>query len=369
MKKLLFLILFFSSFCFSKVFIKDEIKIDGSDEVVFVIGENLILSGEFKNELVGIGKSIKGNFKIKGDFIFAALNQEIAPDIENDFYSVGNKIIFNGRTGGTFTCIGRNIILENTEIDGNLRLMGNRITLKNVKIKQKSSIYGKEIKISGVFSDINLHCEKIEVEKGTEIYGDLIYYSDNYPPKELFSNVKGKIIWKPSYGGKVKQKTETFKKIKFLYSFFSLLFPYFLLLFFTPNLLKSTTLTSGKSFIKSFFLGLFSIIIFSFFILIFLITIIGVPTGLILITFFASALYLSRGFIFIYLGRTILYKLKDNRIIWTLSIFLGILIFNLLSLNSTLKIISNIISAPVGFGALLIDRVKLLKKLKEEKII
>lgn len=368
MKKILFLFLILSYFCFSKVFIKDEIKINGSEEETFVIGENVNLSGVFKSEFIGIGKEIKGNFKIYGDFLSSALNQEINPIIENDFYSISNKIIFSGTTGGSFTCIARNITLENSEIKENLRIVGNKVILKNVKVKQKSSIYGEKIKISGIFSDINLHGKEIEIEKGTKILGDLIYYS----PEQLIFNdveIKGKILWKKSYGEKVKEKTIIFKKLKFLYSFFSLLFPYFLLLFFTPNLLQSTTFTSGKNFIKSFFLGLFSIVILSFSILILLITIIGVPTGLILITIFASALYLSRGFIFIYLTRNIFYKSNDTKIIWVLSIFLGILIFNFLSLNPTLKIISNIIATPVGFGALLIDRLKLLKKLREEKII
>ncbi|MCM8785866.1 MAG: hypothetical protein NC827_06285 [Candidatus Omnitrophica bacterium] len=368
MKKIFFLILIFSWICFSKVYIKEEIKINGSEEEVFAIGENIDLSGIFKNEFIGVGKKISGDLKIYGDFISTALTQNLTLFTENDFYSIGNKIIFNGKTGGSFTCITRNLILENSEIGGNLRIMGNNVFLRNVEIKQKSFIYGEKIKISGIFSDLNLHGKEIEIEKGTKILGNLIYYT---PEKFPFPDVeiKGKVEWKKPYGEKVKEKTTIFRKLKFFYSFFSLFFTYFLLLFFTPNLLQSTTLISGRNFIKSFLLGLLLIIIFSFFILIFLITIIGVPASLILITFFVSSLYISRGFIFIYLARNIFYKFDDTKLVWILSIFLGILIFNLLSLNLTLKIMSNIIATPTGFGALLIDRVKLFKKLREEKII
>lgn len=368
MRKIAFFILIFSYFCFSKVFIKDEIKIDTSNEEVFAIGENIKINGILKNEFIGLGKDIEGDFTIYGDFLSAGLNQKISANIENDFYSIGNRIFFTGKIGGSFTCMARSLNIENSEVKGDLRIMANKISLKDIKVFQKSSIYGGKIKIKGIYNNVILHGEEIEIEEGTKILGDLIYYS---PRKISYQGVeiKGKVKWEKSYGERVKEKTEIFKKVKFLYSFFSLVFPYFLLLIFTPNLLKSTTLTSGRNFIKSFILGLFFIIAFSFFILIFLITIIGVPTGLILTTFFISALYISRGFIFVYLARMIFYKFDDVKIIWFLSIFVGILIFNLISLNSTLKIISNIISAPVGFGALLIDRVKLLKKLKEEKII
>jgi hypothetical protein len=365
MKKILILILTISNLCFSKVFIKDEIKLNNSNEEVFVIGENIELNGSFKNNFIGMGKSISGNFKINGDFLSSALNQKISSVIENDFFSIGNRIFFTGKIGGSFTCMARNIEIKNSEIRGGLRIIGNNIKIENVKVFQKTSIYGGKIKISGIFLNIILHGEEIEIEKGTKILGDLIYYSS----KEIYGHgveVKGKIEWKKPYGEKIKEKL---KRVKFLYSFLSLIFPYILLLIWAPNLLKSTVLTVGKNFIKSLILGFILVIISSFFILIFLLTIIGVPIGLILISLFLSTLYISRGFIFIYLTRMIFYKSEDEKFVWVLSIIIGILIFNLLSLNSTLKIILNIISCCSGFGAFSLDRFKLYKKLREEKYL
>ncbi len=368
MRKIIILTLILSNLCFAKVLIKDEINLTGSEEEVFVIGENINLNGLFENDFIGLAKNIDGNFKINGDFLASALNMKILSIIENDFYSVGNRIYFNGKIGGNFTSMARNIEIENSEIKESLRIMASKVILENVKVFNKTSIYGGNIKISGIFSDIILHGEEIEIAKGTKILGSLVYYS----PKEIYApevEIKGKIEWKKPYGEKIKEKTIKLKRIKFLYSFLSLIFPYILLLIFAPNLLKSTTLVVGKSFIKSLFFGSLFVIIFSFFIFVFLITIIGVPISLILISIFVSSLYISRGFIFIYLARKIFYKFEDKRIIWVLSIIIGILIFNILSLNPTLKIILNIISACSGFGAFLIDRLKLYKKLREEKIL
>jgi len=368
MKKILILILTLSNLCLSKVFIKDEIKINNSNEEVFVIGENIELNGLFENDFIGMGKSISGNFKIYGDFLSSALNQKISSTIENDFYSIGHRVFFTGKIGGSFTCMARNIEIKNSEIKGSLRIIGNNVNIENIKVFQKTSIYGGKIKISGNFSDIILHGDEIEIEKGTKIFGDLIYYS----PKEIYApevEIKGKIEWKKPYGEKIKEKTAKLKRIKFLYSLLSLIFPYILLLIWAPNLLKSTVLTVGRNFIKSLIFGFIFVIISSVFILIFLITIIGVPIGLILISVFLSTLYISRGFIFIYLAKMIFYKFEDKKFVWILSIIIGILIFNLLSLNSTLKIILNIISCCSGFGAFLLDRFKLYKKLREEKFL
>jgi hypothetical protein len=368
MKKLIILGLLVSDLCFSKVFIKDEVKLNNSGEEVFVIGENIELNGLFENDFIGMGKSISGNFKIKGDFLSCALNQKISSIVENDFYSIGNRIFFSGNVGGSFTSMARNIEIKNSEIKGSLRIMASNVITTNIKVFQKTSIYGGKLKISGIFSDIILHGDEIEIEKGTKILGDLIYYS----PKEIYTpevEIKGKIEWKKPYGEKIKEKTAKLKRIKFLYSFLSLIFPYILLLIWAPNLLKSTVLTVGRNFIKSLIFGFISVIISSFLILIFLITIIGVPIGLILISIFLSILYISRGLIFIYLSRIIFYKFEDKNFIWILSIIIGILIFNLLSLNPTLKIILNVISSSSGFGAFLMDRFKLYKKLREERFL
>lgn len=368
MKKIFIILLFINSFLSSKIIIKNEVNIENIKEEIFVIAENLQLNGKFGNEFIGISKNIEGNFEIDGDFISLSLNQNLAGKIKNDFYSISMKNYFTGITSGSFSIISNIVKIENTEIKGNLRILANKIEVKDVNIMGNCFIFGQKIKLSGTLNDIILNGKEIEIEEGTKIRGNLIYYSPNKISLENV-DIKGKVDWKKPYSEKLKEKTIFLKRIKFFYSFFSLVFPYLLLLFFTPNLLISTTITSGKYFLKSLFLGFLFLIFFSFFILFLFITIIGLPTGLILISIFLSSLYISRGFIFVYIGRVIFFKLKDSKSTWFLAIFTGILIFNLLTLNPTLKIICNLLGVFSGFGALISDRVKLFKKLKEEKLI
>ncbi|MCM8806765.1 MAG: hypothetical protein NC926_02230 [Candidatus Omnitrophica bacterium] len=366
MKKTLFFFFISSLFSFSKIFINDEIKINGAKEEIFAIGENLFLNGNLKNEFFGLVKNIKGNFQIEGDFLCASLNQEIESIIEGDFYSIGNKVYFKGKVGNSFTCLARNLFIENSKINGNLRVVANKIDLKNVNVLGKSFFYGEEVKISGVFSDVIIHGKRIKIEEGSKILGNLTYYSSS-PIFYKEVEIKGKIQQKKPYGEKFFEKLLILKKFRFFYSIFSLLLPHILLLIFAPNLFQSTVNTSGKKFIKSFFLGLLFILLISLLIFFLLIIVIGVPVGVIILSLFLSALYVSRGFIFIYLARKIFFKFKDSKLIWIISIILGILIFNLFALNPILKILFNFTAVSNGFGALVIDRVKLLKKLREEK--
>lgn len=369
MKKSLFLFLLFLSPVFSKILIKEEIFINNSNEEIFAIGEKIHINGILKNEFIGAAKNIEGEFKIKNDFLSLSLfTQNISCIAEKDLYLIGNNIILSGEIKGSLTCIGKRINLKDAEVRGNLRILGENVSLENVKNFQKSFIYGKRIKISGIFSDLIINGRKIEIEKETEINGNLTYYS---PEKIEFPEVqiKGKIKWKKPYSEKIKEKTTILRRIKFLYSFLSLLIPFLIFFIFSPNLLKSTTITVGEKFLISFFSGLFFIFIFLLLIAISFIIIVGIPFGLIIVSIFGSMLYLSRGFLFIFLARKIFFKFENKKWVWVLSIFVGILLFNFICLNSTVKIIANLISIPSGFGGLLMDRLKLLKRLREEKIL
>ncbi|MCS7181284.1 MAG: hypothetical protein NZ891_08075, partial [bacterium] len=304
MKKVLLIILLFSFSLFSKVFIKDTVDIENFNEEIFIIANYIRLKGNLGNEFIGIGKNIKGNFKINGDFLSAALYQEISGLINGDFYSLGGVYTsFTGKIKENLSCISDTFKIEDSEIFGNLRVIGEKINISNVKVKGKCFIFGKKIEISGnFFNDVLINGTNIQIKEGTQISGNLIYYSPQ--PKEFKDVIiKGKTEWKKPYGEKFTEKINFIKKFKFLYAFLSLLFPYLMFLLFTPNLLISTAQTSGKKFLKCLLVGFFSIVIFCFVIILSFITIIGVPTGLILITIFASSLYISRGFIFIFLAR------------------------------------------------------------------
>jgi len=71
----------------------------------------------------------------------------------------------------------------------------------------------------------------------------------------------------------------------------------------------------------------------------------------------------------IFVGRKILFKMQDRTSTWTLATFIGILLFTSISLHPTAKILINIISIPAGFGALFAGRLKLIKRLRDEKIL
>ncbi len=367
MKKLIiftFFLIFISS-ANSKVFFGEMIKIENIKEEIFAIGNKIQINGEIGNEFIGIGESIISSVNINGDYIGIGLKQKLTGEANNDVYLLGSDIEINGKINGSLSVFGKNV-LSNCSISKNLRMFGEKIILKG-NVEGNTIIWGENVSLGGNFKNLVIHSNRIKFEENSIVDGNLVYYSTD---KMDFKNVKvnGKKIWKKPVSKTVKEKIPFFK-LKSFYNFFSLLFPFLFMLYLTPNLLSQTATYSGRKFFHCFGIGLVFILIILIVVPIIFVTIIGIPFGLIVSSIFISFLYISRVFPLIFVGRKILFKLPEKRITWFFSTFIGILIFTLISKIPNLKLILNLITVPAGFGAIVLGRVDLFKKLKKEKFL
>lgn len=365
-KNILFIfLLFFSSFLNAKVFFGEKLKIGSVNEEVFALGEKIQTEGTFENEFIGIAENLFSNLKINGDYIGIGLKQKLSGTAKSDVYLMGSDINVSADIKGSLAVFGKNLLI-NSNVEKNVRMLGEKIIFKG-KVKGNSVIWAENIILQGDFKNLVLHSNSINFRDNSIVRGNLVYYSTH---KMNFKNVKvkGEKIWKTPVSRNIKEKTP-FLKLKSLYTFFSLLFPFLFMLWLTPNLLSQTATYSGRKFFHCFGLGLIFIIVILIVVPIIFVTIIGIPFGLIVSSIFISFLYISRIFPLIYVGRKILFKLPDKKTVWFFSTFIGVLLFTLISKIPDLRLILNLITVPAGFGAIILGRIDLLKKLKKEKFL
>lgn len=372
MKKTLFFSLFILNillipfFAEAKIFMGEYVSIEEpSEEEVFFIGDEIKVTSILKSEFIGVGRNIDVFTDTKGDLIAIGYNVNFSGNAEQDIYIIGNNITVEGISKGSVTILGKNVRIKG-EIKGNMRVSAESIKIEG-DIKEKTILWGKDITLSGTFHDLSIYGTYFHFAPETVIKGDLTYST---PEKIDLSNltVYGTTNWKKPFNEQMKEKLP-FKTLRRFYRFFSLLIPVLLTLFLFPNLFRQTVDISGRRFIPSFFTGMVMIITTLLFILVSFITIVGVPLGLIITVFFSSLVYISRVFPAIFVGRKLLFKMQDRTSTWTLATLIGILLFTSISLHPTARILINIISIPAGFGALFAGRLKLIKRLRDEKIL
>jgi len=361
----IFSFIIFISFANSKVFFGEKIKIENIKEEIFVLGNKIQVNGELGSEFIGIGESIVSSVNINGDYIGIGLKQKLTGEANNDVYLMGSDIEIDGKIKGSLSVFGKNILLD-CNVSKNLRMFGEKIIFKG-NIEGNTIVWGENIFLEGNFKNLVVHSNKIKFKENSVVNGNFVYYSSD---KMNFKNVKikGKKIWKKPVSKTVKEKIPFFK-LKSFYNFFSLLFPFIFMLWLSPNLLSQTATYSGKKFFHCFGIGLVFILIILIIVPIIFVTIIGIPFGLIVSSIFLSFLYISRVFPFIFIGRKILYKLSEKRTTWFFSTLIGILIFTLISIIPNLKLILNLITVPTGFGAIILGRVDMYRKLRKEKFL
>ncbi|MCM8778046.1 MAG: hypothetical protein NC905_07320 [Candidatus Omnitrophica bacterium] len=361
------LIIFLSHiFAEGKIFMGEKISVaEPSEEEVFFIGDEIKINSILKSEFIGIGRNISIFTDIKGDFIAIGYNVNFSGNAEKDIYIIGANITLEGISKGSITVLGKNVRIKG-DVKGNIRVSAENIVIEG-EVKDKAILWGKDITLSGVFNNLSIYGTYFHFAPKTIIKGDLTYSTSE---KIDLSNITvyGTTNWKKPINEQMKERLPL-KTLRRFYGFFSLLIPVLCTLLFFPNLFRQTVDISGRRLIPSFLAGLFTIIIILLFILISFITIIGVPLGLILTVFLSSVVYISRVFPAIFVGRKILFKMPDKTSTWVLSTVIGIFLFTAISLHPTAKIIINIICIPVGCGALFAGRIKLIKRLRDEKIL
>ncbi len=367
--KLLLLILLSSVFSLlpaeAKIMMGEKILIEEASEEIFTIGDEIDVKGGMENEFIGIGRRITARTDVEGDFIGIGLNVSFSGNAASDVYLVGSTIDVEGTVKGSLTSFGKNVRI-NAPVYGNLRASAENITIIG-NVKGKTILWGKEIVISGEFDDIVLYGNNLVFAPETVIKGSLTYNT----PEEMdlsHTDIRGEIKWTRPITELAKEKSriDIFKRF---YGFLSLLFPAMIMLFFFPNLYRQTASIAGRKFVQSFMAGMSFIILTVITMLVVFITIIGAPLGLIIAFFFFSSIYISRIFPAIFVGRMMLFKMRERTLTWVIATFIGIFLFTAISFHPTAKIIINVISIPAGFGALFMGRAGLIKRLRKEKIL
>ncbi len=350
----------------SKILIRDKVILDvEAEEEIFAIANEISISGNIQNEFFGIAKKISTLTEIKGDYIGIALDIFFSGLAEKDMYLVGNNMELSGKVGGSLNALGRTLHI-NADINGNIRAAAENISIRG-DVGGKTTLWGRDITIRGTFDELTLYADSVKFLPGTVVKGDLTYFT----PEDLDLrpvSLEGESQWNRPVSERILERGYAYRIRKF-YPFFSLLFPILITFWIFPNLLKNTARTSFSKFPHCYVIGLLWIIAATIILPLMFITIIGAPLGLITASIFISSAYISRVLPAIFIGRKILFKMPETRGTWVLAISTGVLLFTLISIHPTARLLLNIICIPAGLGAIVNARIKLLKRLREEEIL
>ncbi len=343
-----------------------------SDKSTAVLYEDFYSAGQTvdvkSDTIVGdvalAGMNVNINGKVEGYAMVSGLNVNIDGPISDDVWAAGANITVNSPIADNAMIAGSNVALgKNASIGRDAKIAGNNVEI-NGRITRNLELGAALANLnSEVGGNVTAHVQQLNLNSGAIINGDLIVFSPNEPNISSQATVKGRIDYQ-----KVERRDGrgTFAGwignwfLRFLWLSVLGLVCIFVSTFWTNRVTQVIEAKPGPVLLT----GFIAVVSIPVAIVVLLLTVIGLPLGIILGAMFVMALLLAGVWVSYFVGGWVLRKL--NR--WTDSNIARILIGAfLVTLACSLPFtgwLAQLLVIFFGFGAFILERRDFFLKLR-----
>lgn len=330
-----------------------------NENVYWAAGQNINLNAQMKDDVYLAGANIFVNGLIEGDLIAVGSNVVINSEVKGNLRIAAASVTIKGKVGGNLTVLAGLVSLsKEAEVGKNIIVLGGNVELYSKINKNLYGAVGNIFLNNEILGSAYLNIDPdgaVVLFPETNIHGNLEYSAVKTAEIQAGARVQSEekfnpIVFKPEMGAKkIKGLSLTFWLISLLGSIIvGLILVY---------LLKETVLKVNKQLSTNILMkvlkGLICLVVMPIALVILAVTIIGAPLAMILAALYFVALYLTKIFVGIFLGETILKLLanqKDPQLVW--SMILGLLLIFVICLIPYLGWIIKLFIVLWGLGAL-----------------
>lgn len=310
---------------------------------LLIAGGTVLASGPVADDMFVVGGNITVLGRISGDLRVGGGNIAISSDIAGDVVVGGGQITFSGKLIGGDAAIAGGSVIIGSEVKGSLKIAGG------------------EIYINGpIGGDADIKAEKLTLGPNADIKGDLKYSAIKTVVIEEGGQVRGETVFTQLKGNKEIKRNVVgaifgFLTLAFAAKFLMLLTAALVLglVFrrYSKELVEKATLNPLKELGR----GIITLIVLPILSVILLITVIGIPLGIIGLLSFAILSIFAMIITPIFLGALVhkwIFKKSAYTVNWK-TILLGAAVYMILGLIPFLGWIAICVSVAITIGAAL----------------
>ena len=361
-----------------------EIVTIGKDEVInrdfyVTAGKTVEVLGLVNGDIYAFGGQIVVNGIVNGDVIAAGGQVRIAGNVDQNVRVAGGQVTLSGEVGRNVTMAGGTLdIAENATVGGGLMVAGGNVNLLG-SVNGDVLAAGGNVDIGGtVGGDVTAYVGNLRVGAAAKIDGGLLYYSKDLAKIDSEAVIAGETKmepvemetnWKPEQT-KAELK-QAWQSVRMGFRVMGLigtgivglilvsLFPYW-----NQKVAEKIADKPGMSIGIGLLMLLLAPMVFVFM----LITVVGIPLGLLTLVSVAVIGYVAQVVVDYWIGTRIArqfgWKLQPA---W--SFLLGLVIMFAVSWIPILGPLAKMLAMILGSGAILLTEVELYKKLSKDKVI
>lgn len=329
-------------------FAGDTVQIDGDiNGTTFASGDQIEVNGDINGALFVIGESVRVNGEVNGNV-----------------YGLGQKIRFSGQNDGEVFLAGETVTIDQEAQTGRDLFVAGMDVLIYGEVPRHLFSAGEFVTLNSIIGgDANVTGEDITLNDSASIEGDFIYESPNEANLSQNATVAGQTDyterepWDNMEWTIGQQEKWLFRVLFALWSLISALVVWLVIRLLRPHFWTDNTRPISTIPLKTMGFGLLALIATPFLIILLMVTLIGIPMGIILALLYGIALYIAKIIVALFIGSLIL-KAYDRESLGKefLLVLLGLFILELLMLIPYIGWIFGFIVAITGLGALLVHR-------------
>jgi len=326
-------------------------------------GDTVEISGVVKGDAYVAGGQVLVNGTIEGDLLVVGGAVSIAGQVEQNVRAAGWQVIISGNVGRNVTVGGMNVeVTKEADLQGNF-VAGAANTVLNGPVAKSVKIAGRNLTMSNkVQGDVEAAVDIIRLASGADLQGNFTYWSNREVSFEEGIQVRGTVTRKAGqgfagYAEQISGSVSSFlKPFLGITSFLSSLVLGALLIQLFPNFTRQTIFALREKKWRCLSNGLLALLLIPIIFGVFIITIVGIPLGIMLLFFSSLLLYIARIFVMLWVGMLITEKLGKNvSDMWAFVI--GLIVYSILVQLPVIGWVVPSVAAILGLGAI-VSRLK-----------
>lgn len=346
----------------AKIISSEDIVTIAEDEIVdddlFVSAENVTVKGTVNGDLYVAGGVVTVNGTINGDILAAGGVIDIAGTVKDDVRAAGGNITLNElEVGDNLTVAGGNVSIDDeTSVGGSLTFgVGNFVS--RARVGRSVLGGGGQVTLdSPIGGDVRVGAGRLTLGSETTVAGDLVYTSEKEALLDEAATVSGAIRQiVPEAEQIAKKLPQVFRRATYgfkIWSYLSALLVGFVLLYLLPSasfeVADEIRFKPGTNLLWGLLILLLAFPIF----ILLMISVIGIPLGIILFMLLLIEIYLAKIFVGLTLGEIIVESFLKRDLNIYLQLAIGLAVYSILASLPIIRFFVWLLAVVLGLGAI-----------------
>jgi cytoskeletal protein CcmA (bactofilin family) len=341
----------------------DIVTVSGGEEVdddLYVFGSTVTIDGTVNGDVFGFARELIINGTVNGSVTFGAQIITVNGEVDHSARLAGQTVLVNGIVNSDLIALGSNVNIASTSKIGNDLILGTASARVDGEVVGDIKGGGADITITnGVGGDVDIEADNLKIASSAHINGNLSYTSKNEAQIESGARVGGETKWRVPELKEPSRKVGLFAGIagviwgKFL-AFCMILVVGIILLLVVPKRIVSMEVAIRTNPWQS--LGWGALILFAtpVAVIIVMVTVIGLPVGLITGVLYGIAIYLSKIPVALLIGSLIIARGREieSKGVLIGALALGLAILSIVQVIPVVGFLVGLATVIFGLGSL-----------------